>query len=80
MTGQPTSRIYTVVIHPAEEGGFWTEVPILGIGSQGETIQEALEMTWEAIELMVCSLEEDGLPVPLDVIASRETLQVAVPA
>lgn len=34
---------YTVLIHPAEEGGFWAEVPELpGCYSQGDTIQDAL--------------------------------------
>jgi len=48
----PTGGImeYTVLIHPAEEGGFWSEVPELpGCYSQGETIEEALNNTKEAI-------------------------------
>ena len=32
-----------VVIHPAEEGGFWAEVPaIAGCATQGETTEELL--------------------------------------
>ena len=32
-----------VVIHPAEEGGFWAEVTaISGCATQGETIEELL--------------------------------------
>ena len=32
------------VVHVAEEGGFWAEVPALpGCVTQGETIEEALE-------------------------------------
>ena len=72
--------LYTVVLHEAEEGGYWTEVPALGTGSQGETIQEALEMTYEAIELMIEALREDGRPIPDDDDAYRETTRIAVPA
>ena len=40
-----------VVIHEAEEGGFWAEVPALpGCVSQGETIEELIENIHEAIE------------------------------
>lgn len=32
---------YTVKVHPAEEGGFWAEVPALpGCFTQGETIEK----------------------------------------
>jgi predicted RNase H-like HicB family nuclease len=52
---------YTVLIHPAEEGGYWTEVPALpGCYSQGESIDEALANTKEAIELHVSVLREEG--------------------
>jgi predicted RNase H-like HicB family nuclease len=40
-----------VVIHPAEEGGFWAEVPaISGCATQGETIEELLTNLYEAVE------------------------------
>jgi len=40
-----------VVIHKAEEGGFWAEVPALpGCGSQGENVEELLGNIREAIE------------------------------
>ncbi|MDD4448828.1 MAG: type II toxin-antitoxin system HicB family antitoxin [Methanothrix sp.] len=43
---------YTILIHQAEEGGFWSEVPALpGCYSQGETIDETLRNSKEAIEL-----------------------------
>jgi predicted RNase H-like HicB family nuclease len=35
---------FSVVIHEAEEGGFWAEVPALGsCHTQGETVAEVLE-------------------------------------
>lgn len=40
-----------VVVHEAEEGGFWGEVPALpGCASQGETVDELLTNLHEAIE------------------------------
>ena len=40
-----------VVIHEAEEDGYWAEVPaILGCATQGETFEELLENIYEAIE------------------------------
>jgi len=58
---------YTVIVHEAEEGGYWTEVPALpGAGSHGETVEEALEMTRESIAMIVEALREDGKPVPVE--------------
>lgn len=58
---------YTVIIHPAEEGGYWTDVPALpGCGSQGETIEEAIEMTKDAIKGWVGYLRDKGQNVPED--------------
>ncbi|MGZ5006727.1 MAG: type II toxin-antitoxin system HicB family antitoxin [Methylobacter sp.] len=40
-----------VIIHPAEEGGFWAEVPaIQGCATQGDTYEELLSNLYEAVE------------------------------
>ncbi len=40
-----------VIIHPAEEGGFWAEVPVIqGCATQGDSIEELLKNVQEAIE------------------------------
>jgi predicted RNase H-like HicB family nuclease len=40
-----------VVVHPAEEGGFWAEIPALaGCVSEGETVEETLINIKEAAE------------------------------
>ena len=58
---------YTIIVHPDETGGYWTEVPALpGCGSQGETLDEAVEMTKDAIEVYLESLKAHGEPVPQD--------------
>ena len=40
-----------VVIHEADEGGYWAEVPALpGCATQGETFEELLQNLYDAIE------------------------------
>jgi predicted RNase H-like HicB family nuclease len=40
-----------IVVHEAEEGGFWAEVPAIpGCATQGETAQELFQNLHEAIE------------------------------
>lgn len=40
-----------VVVHEAEEGGYWAEVPAIpGCATQGETMDELLQNLHEAIE------------------------------
>lgn len=40
-----------VIIHEAEEGGYWAEVPAIpGCATQGETFEELLKNLYEAIE------------------------------
>ena len=40
-----------VVVHEAEEGGYWAEVPAIpGCATQGDTFQELLSNLYEAVE------------------------------
>jgi predicted RNase H-like HicB family nuclease len=40
-----------VIVHPAEDGGFWAEVPaIQGCATQGDTMEELLTNLKEAVE------------------------------
>ena len=53
-----------IVVHKAEEGGFWAEVPSLpGCVTQGENCEEILKNTYEAVEL---TLSVDMTPPELD--------------
>ncbi len=39
------------VIHEAEEGGYWAEIPAIpGCATQGETFEELLKNIYEAVE------------------------------
>jgi len=40
-----------VIVHEAEEGGYWAEVPsILGCATQGDSFDELLTNLYEAVE------------------------------
>ena len=40
-----------VIVHQADEGGFWAEVPsVPGCATQGDTFEELLQNLYEAIE------------------------------
>jgi predicted RNase H-like HicB family nuclease len=61
----------TVIVHEAEEGGYWTEVPALpGTGSQGETLDETIANTKESVQLMLEYLRDKGedQPDPDDIV------------
>ena len=55
-------RKYPVILHAdTEDGGYWVECPSLpGCASQGDTVEEALEMIKNAIEGHLEILEEDS--------------------
>ena len=41
----------SIVVHEAEEGGYWAEVPSLpGCATQGDSLQELLRNLAEAVE------------------------------
>ena len=63
-----------VLIHSAEEGGYWAEVPALpGCVSQGETIDELRSNIREAIEGWLSAGDEATKSLTAD-----EVIEVAV--
>lgn len=57
---------YPVTFETAPEGGYFVQIEDLpGCYSQGETIEEAMEMIEEARQLWLESAYEDGLDIPL---------------
>lgn len=60
-------RTYRVLLTPEAEGGFSVSVPALpGCFTQGETVEEAMEMAKEAISLYIETLELEGGLIPDD--------------
>ncbi len=62
-----SQRTYRVLLTQEPEGGFTVSVPALpGCITYGDSIDHALSMAKEAIELYVETLEAEGDPVPDD--------------
>jgi antitoxin HicB len=58
---------FSVVLEPAEEGGFIVHVPALPeICTEGDDEAEALAMARDAIELVIASRLERGEPIPVE--------------
>ena len=56
---------FVVVIHSAEEGGYWAEIPALeGCFAQGETVEDTLSDARAAIASHLDALREDGQGPP----------------
>lgn len=48
-----------VVVHEAEEGGYWAEVPAIpGCVTQGESLEELLRNVHEAVEGCLSVVDE----------------------
>jgi antitoxin HicB len=57
-------REYDVVLVPEAEGGFSVFVPDLpSVATQGETVEEALDMAHDAIEGYLEIMREKGRPI-----------------
>jgi predicted RNase H-like HicB family nuclease len=53
---------YPAVFHPAKEGGYWIEFPDLpDVFSQGETIEECIEMASDALAMWLVDNEDRKL-------------------
>ena len=64
-----------VIVHEAEEGGYWAEVPsIPGCSTQGESFEELLHNLYEAVE---CCLSVDIAPTQASAPRDR-ILEIAV--
>ncbi len=56
---------YLVVVHHAEEDGYWAEVPAQdGCFAQGESVEDVLADARGAIESHLAALREDGRSLP----------------
>lgn len=63
-----------IIVHEAEEGGYWAEVPsIPGCATQGDTFEELLANIYEAVE---CCLAVDIREI--DVMEKSKVMEIAV--
>lgn len=69
---------FTIVLEPAEEGGFIVTMPALPeLGTQGDTHDEAMANAREAIELVIEDRVSRGEPIPADVQPRLERITIA---
>jgi len=70
---------YRILLRKEPEGGYTVIVPSLpGCVTYGDTIEEAIEMAKEAIELYIESLKEHGEEIPTEEGTLEYTLTVEV--
>ena len=63
-----------VVVHVAEEGGYWAEVPAIpGCATQGDSFEELLGNLYEAVEGCL-SVDVD----PISISATDKVVEIAV--
>ncbi len=55
---------YTVIVYEDEDGGFYTEVPAFGAGAEGDTIEDALAETRDALTHTIAAMIEKGEVIP----------------
>jgi antitoxin HicB len=70
-------RRYKILLREEPEGGFTVTVPVLpGCVTYGKTIQEAIRMAKEAIEIYIELLAEKGEEIPTEEGIFEYTLTV----
>jgi predicted RNase H-like HicB family nuclease len=68
-----------VIVHDAEEGGYWAEVPsIPGCATQGESFEELRQNLYEAVEACL-SVDLVDLDAP-EASGNQQVIEIAVEA
>jgi antitoxin HicB len=79
--GMSISRSFTIVLEPAEEGGFIVSVPALPeVATCGDTEDEALANAREAIELVVEHRLARGEKIPEEEPPRLRKITISIPA
>lgn len=67
-------QMYTVIVHEAQEGGYWAEVKELpGCVSQGETLEEVRDNIIEAIDAVMESSDEGPSVFQVEPVSGYKT-------
>ena len=67
---------YTVIIEPAEEGGYLARVPALDdLTTEGETLEEVKDMVQDATKGYLQTLKDNSLPIPHDFFKEQPQIQ-----
>ena len=67
---------YTVIIEPAEEGGYIARVPALDdLTTEGDTLEKVRYMARDAIKCYIETLKAEKLPIPQDFFKEQPQIQ-----
>ncbi|PNS00103.1 antitoxin HicB [Petrotoga mexicana DSM 14811] len=70
---------YRILLKKEAEGGYTVIVPVLpGCVTHGDTIEEAIKMAKEAIQLYIESLQEHGEEIPSEDETIEYTITVEI--
>ena len=70
---------YTVIIEPAQEGGYLARVPALNdLTTEGDTAEEAKQMAQEAIQGYLETAKKNNLVIPQDLKEQPRIQRLAV--
>ncbi len=76
-----TERQYKILLREEPEGGYTVTVPVLpGCVTYGRTLEEAIHMAKEAIELYIEHLVETGDEIPTEEGLLEYTLKISAHA
>lgn len=56
--------VYPIILTPDHESGYTVDIPDLGIGTQGETVSECIDMARDAIGLWGICEQDAGRKIP----------------
>ena len=69
---------FSVVLEPQEGGGYTALVPALPeVVTEGDSVEEALQMATEAIRAVIEYRRDHGLPIPPNVLPQIRQVRVA---
>lgn len=72
---------YPIILKRTDEG-YYVQIPDFDIGTQGESVADAMEMARDAIGLVGIDMEDDGIEVPLPyskpVLAEKDAIVTLV--
>ena len=63
---------FPAIFHVAEEGGYWVEFPDLGYFTQGDDLEEAINMAGDALLCMVDEIPKNVKPTPIEKIQVKD--------
>ena len=56
--------VYPIIIIPTGKNEYYVKIPDMDIGTQGNSIENAMYMARDAISLMIVDMQDTGKPIP----------------